>query len=242
MSPETSKSFFPSHIAIIMDGNGRWAKAKKRPRVFGHREGAKTVKTITSECARLGIKQLTLYALSTENVVNRPKAEFKALMQVLKQYVVGERGTFTKERIKLAVIGDLDALPKGTVKEVKETIRMTEDNDRMTLCLALNYGSRDEICRATRKIAEKVSEGEISPDDINEELFSSYLDTAGMSEPDLLIRTAHERRLSNYLLWQLSYAEFMFTPILWPDFKEEALKEAIEEYAGRNRTYGGLKP
>jgi len=229
------------HIAIIMDGNGRWAKEKHRPRVFGHREGAKRVHEITTIASRLGIGQLTLYALSTENLTNRPPREIAALMKILKYYVIDERELMMREQIRFRVIGDLAPLPKDTLKEVEKSVELTSKNSGMTLCLAINYGSRDEIRRAVVKLAEQVKAGTLSPEAITEQQITDHLDTAGMPEPDLLIRTAMEQRLSNYLLWQLSYAEFYFTPTLWPDFKEPALKEALAEYTRRTRKFGGLE-
>jgi undecaprenyl diphosphate synthase len=231
----------PRHIAIIMDGNGRWARAQGKERVEGHARGAKSVDEVTEECCRLGIGQLTLYCLSSENW-KRPKAELDFLMALLKQYLLGERKKILDQNIRFAVIGRRAGLPDEVLAEIDENARLTKDNTGLTLCLAINYGARAEIVDAVRSIAERVKAGQISPEQINEEAISDSLYTAGMSDPDLLVRTAGEMRVSNYLLWQISYAELWVTPRFWPEFGAELLHDALRDYARRERRYGGLNP
>ena len=231
----------PRHIAIIMDGNGRWARARGKERVEGHARGAKSVDEVTEECCRLGVGQLTLYCLSSENW-KRPKPELDFLMTLLKQYLLGERQKILDQNIRFTVIGRREGLPDEVLAEIDENTRLTKDNTGLTLCLAINYGSRAEITDAVRAIAERVRRGELRPDDVTEDTIGGSLDTAGMPDPDLLIRTAGEMRVSNYLLWQISYAELWVTPRFWPEFDAAVLHEALRDFARRERRFGGLNP
>ncbi len=233
----TSEISLPDHIAIIMDGNGRWAQRKRLPRVAGHRAGVESVRIVTEECARIGIKQLTLYAFSIDNW-NRPKSEVDTLMKYLKEYMVRERERIMKNDIVMKVIGQTERLPDFVRKEMDVTLEMSASNRGMILCLALSYGGREEIVNAARRIAAMAKEGRIDPQEVDEELFRKHLYTAGMKDPDLLIRTAGEKRLSDFLLFQSSYTEFYFTDVCWPDFREQHLMEAIEEYSRRTRKFG----
>ena len=230
----------PRHIAIIMDGNGRWAQKKGLPRGEGHREGGKTVEKIAQCCVDFGIQSLTIYSFSIENW-ERPKAEISTLMHLYAQYLVGIRPTVMKNNVKLIHLGRLAHLPATVRKELAKTIEITAGNTGMTLALALNYGGRTEIADAARKIAEKYKNGELTLKDINEECISRHLYTAGLAEPDLLIRTANEMRISNFLLWQISYSEFHVTKTLWPDFRKTDLEKAILDYAQRDRRFGTIK-
>ena len=230
-------SALPKHIAIIMDGNGRWAKQNGRPRIFGHRNGVKAVRKVTEAAASIGIDYLTLYAFSTENW-SRPPTEVTALMHLLVETVKKEMRTLNENGIRLNAIGNIKALPKKTYKALQEGIEMTQHNDNMTLNLALNYSSRWEITQAMTDIAAKIKEGSLSPEEINEALISQHLTTAGIPDPELLIRTSGEHRVSNYLLWQLAYTEFYFTDLYWPDFGEEELHQAIYEFQSRERRFG----
>jgi len=230
----------PSHIAIIMDGNGRWARRRGLPRVEGHRKGIESVRDIVTALAEGGeVKYLTLYAFSTENW-KRPKSEISVLMRLLKRFCRQELPTMQENSIRFTTIGPLERMPEDVREALEGTRLETAANTRMTLCLALSYGARDEIARAARSIAESVESGEISAACVDEALLAAHLDTAGMPDPDLLIRTAGEKRLSNFLLWQSSYAELYFTDVLWPDFRREHLEEAIRDYSSRTRKYGGL--
>jgi undecaprenyl diphosphate synthase len=231
----------PRHIAIIMDGNGRWARAQGKERVEGHARGAKSVDVITEECCRLGIGQLTLYCLSSENW-KRPKPEIDFLMALLKQYLLAERKKILDQNIRFAVIGRREGLPAEVLSEIDENERLTKGNKGLTLCLAINYGSRAEIVDAVRAIAGRVKRGELAPDEIDEAAISGALYTGGMPDPDLLIRTAGEMRVSNYLLWQISYAELWVTPKFWPEFDAALLHDALRDFARRERRFGGLKP
>ena len=231
----------PRHIAIIMDGNGRWARRRRLPRIEGHRQGIKSVREIVTELARAGgVEYLTLYAFSTENW-KRPKAEVVFLMDLLKRFCRRELKTMQENSIRFTAIGDLGGRPPEVREVLEETERATAANTRMTLCLALNYGSRDEIARAARAIAEAAAAGQLSAADVDASLLAGRLDTAGMPDPDLLIRTAGEMRLSNFLLWQASYAELYFTDVLWPDFRKEHLEEAMRAYSLRTRKYGAIE-
>jgi undecaprenyl diphosphate synthase len=235
---------FPRHIAVIMDGNGRWAVQRGLQRVRGHQEGAKTVRRVVTECARMrkehgGPDFLTLYSFSLENW-KRPADEVTFLMQMYIEYLRAERVTMMENNIRFTQIGRLDHLPEPVLDEVNITLEQTKGNNGLTLVLALNYGSRAEIVDAVRAIAEKVKTGEIEPRQISEETISDHLYTAGMPDPDLLIRTAGEMRVSNYLLWQISYAELFVSPVLWPDFTEADLHGAIRAFASRNRRFGAL--
>jgi len=231
----------PQHIAIIMDGNGRWARERGLPRIRGHREGVNSVREITRECAKLGIKQLTLYAFSVENW-KRPKTEVNFLMRMLRRFLVAERKEIMENDIRLTAIGRIHELPKAVRAELGKTREMSANNKGMTLCLALNYGARTEIADAVAAIAKEASEGKLNAKDINEELISGHLYTAGMPDPDLLIRTSGEMRVSNFLLWQISYAELHVTPLCWPDFRKPQLLEAIADYQRRERRFGAITP
>jgi undecaprenyl diphosphate synthase len=235
---------FPRHIAIIMDGNGRWAVKRGLERVRGHQQGARTVREIVTECARLrkehgGPDYLTLYSFSIENW-KRPVEEVSFLMQMYIDYLRSERVTMMENNIRFKQIGRLDNLPEPVLDEVNITLEETKNNDGMTLVLALNYGSRTEITDAVRLIAEKVKAGVLEPGEIEESTIADHLYTAGMPDPDLLIRTAGEMRVSNYLLWQISYAELFVSKVQWPEFSNDDLHAAIADFAGRNRRFGAL--
>lgn len=227
----------PKHIAIIMDGNGRWAKRHNKPRVFGHQNGVKAVREVTEGAAELGVEVLTLYAFSKENW-KRPSFEVDTLMNLFVKTMAKEMNTLNDNNIRLNAIGDLKRLPKGTYEALMKGIESTKDNKRMTLVLALNYSSRWEITDAARSIAEKVKNDVISIDQIDEDLISSHMNTSDLPDPELLIRTSGEMRISNFLLWQLSYAELYFSETLWPDFNKENLYEAIISYQNRERRFG----
>ncbi len=230
----------PNHVAIILDGNGRWAKSKGMPRNYGHVQGAKTVEVICEEAYKMGIQYLTVYAFSTENW-NRPKEEVDALMKLLRNYMKTCLTTAKKNRMCVRVLGDKTGLDEDIRKRIEELETATRDNDGLHFQIALNYGGRDEIVRAVKKITEKVKTGEIQADDITEDLISDSLDTRGLPAPDLLIRTCNEQRISNFLLWQLAYTEFYFTPVAWPDFSKEELIKAVEAYNHRDRRYGRIE-
>jgi len=230
----------PRHIAIIMDGNGRWAQKKGLPRAQGHRQGGKTVEKIAQYCVDLGIESLTLYSFSIENW-ERPKAEINTLMNLYTQYLIEIRPTLMKNNVKLIHLGRLAQLPPAVKTELAKTIEITAGNTGMILALALNYGSRTEIADAAKKIAQEYKSGKLHLKDIDEQCVSRHLYTAGLAEPDLLIRTANEMRVSNFLLWQISYSEFYVTKTLWPDFRKAALEKAILAYAKRNRRFGTIK-
>lgn len=227
----------PKHIAVIMDGNGRWAKQKGKNRIFGHTNGVKAVRETAEACAELGISYLTLYAFSAENW-SRPQTEVSALMTLLLKTINGELKTLMKNDIRLGAIGDIDLLPKGVAKELREGIEKTALGKRMELILALSYGAKNELVRAVKQITLKVQTGEISMHEINEQLISDNLYTAGRPDPELLIRTSGEKRVSNFLLWQLAYAEFYFTDVFWPEFNKEELYKAIIEFQNRERRFG----
>ena len=230
----------PHHIAIIMDGNGRWAQRKGLPRAEGHRQGGKTVETIAQCCVDFGIESLTLYSFSIENW-KRPQTEVNALMHLYTQYLVEIRPTLMKNNVKLVHLGQMDGLPSTVLDELKKTIETTGSNTGMILALALNYGGRVEIIDATKKIAQKYKKGILSLKDIDENVINQNLYTAGLCDPDLLIRTANEMRISNFLLWQISYSEFYVTKTFWPDFKKSALEKAIIAYAKRTRRFGTIR-
>ena len=231
------KANLPKHLAIIMDGNGRWAKNQGLLRAIGHESGTKSVKIVVENCAKLGIENLTLYAFSTENW-NRPKLEIDLLMKLLINSLKKELATLTKNNIKLNSIGNLNNLPKSVQKELLEVIEKTKNNSRMTLTLALSYGSREEIINAVKIISDKVKNNIISVDTIDESIFNKHLYTHNLPDVDLVIRTSGEHRISNFLLWQIAYAEFYFTDVLWPDFSEQNLYEAIISYQKRERRFG----
>jgi undecaprenyl diphosphate synthase len=229
----------PRHIAMIMDGNGRWAERRGLPRRSGHEEGAKSVREVTRECARLGIGQLTLYSFSRENW-RRPPAEVSFLMRLLKRYLVKERREIMDNRIRFTAIGRLEELPKDVQAEIARLRALSAGNGGMVLCLALNYGGRTEIVDAARSFARDVAAGRARLDDLTEESFARYLYDPRMPDPDLLVRTAGEMRLSNFLLWESSYAELYVTPVCWPEFRTEALHEALRAYGARQRRFGGI--
>ena len=230
----------PQHIAIILDGNGRWAKSKGMPRNYGHAQGSKNVERICEEAWRMGIKYLTVYAFSTENW-NRPDSEVSALMTLLRNYMKTCLKTAAKNDMKIRVIGDIQPLDNDIKNRISELESATVNNGGLNFTIALNYGSRDELIRAARKMARDCADGKLEADDIDESVFESYLDTHGIPDPDLMIRTSGEQRLSNYLLWQLAYSEFYFTDVPWPDFTKEELVKAIEEYNHRHRRFGGVE-
>jgi len=234
-----SREKLPRHIAVIMDGNGRWAQNQGLPRIEGHRRGVKSVRNIVEECARIGVGQLTLYCLSSENW-KRPRHELDFLMSLLEQYVIEERSEIMRQDLTFSMIGRREGLSEGVLREVQKTIDCSRDNQGMRLCLAVNYGSRSEILDAVRSLARDVAVGRLSPDEITEEDISSHLYTAGMVDPDLLIRTAGEMRISNFLLWQISYAELWVTTKCWPEFRAPDLFAALRDYAARDRRFGGL--
>lgn len=229
----------PNHVAIILDGNGRWAKKKGMPRNYGHTAGAKNVETVCQAADELGIKYLTLYAFSTENW-NRPEGEVDALMKLLESYLKNCIKTAEKNHMRVRVIGELGRLSEKFQKRIRELEEASAKNTGLNLTIAINYGSRDEMIRGMRKMVSDIREGRLSEDAIGEQVFSGYLDTRELPDPDLLIRTSGEQRLSNFLLWQLAYAEFYFTEVPWPDFHKAELELAIEAYNKRDRRFGGL--
>ena len=230
----------PQHIAIILDGNGRWAKAKGMPRNYGHAQGSKNVEKICEEAWRMGIKYLTVYAFSTENW-SRPENEVAALMKLLRNYMKTCLKTAAKNDMKIRVIGDIEPLDDDIKSRIRELEAATTDNGGLNFTIALNYGSRDELTRAAQKMAKDCAEGNIKAEEIDESVFETYLDTHGIPDPDMMIRTSGEQRLSNYLLWQLAYSEFYFTDVPWPDFTKEELVKAIEEYNHRHRRFGKVE-
>jgi undecaprenyl diphosphate synthase len=234
-----AKASLPRHVAIIMDGNGRWAKQRSLPRVEGHRQGAESARTIIRTSGELGIKYLTLYAFSAENW-NRPKDEVDALMKYLIHYLKTETPELNKNNVRLEVIGQIYRLPENVQEHLKKSIQTLSKNSGLTLVMALSYGSRIEIVDAVRHISEEVKRGKLDPADINEKVISDHLWTRNIPDPDLLIRTSGEMRVSNFLLWQISYAELVITPTLWPDFRKPQFYAALEEYAQRHRRFGGV--
>lgn len=236
---ESSSAITPRHVAIIMDGNGRWARERGLPRQNGHRAGAESVREVVESCKSHGVEFLTLYAFSSENW-SRPQNEIDALMKLLERFLKTKAPEFQRQNVRLQVIGQIERLPASCQKEIQRTIAATANNTSLTLVLALSYGSREEITEATRRIARQVAAGTLSPDDISCQTVSQNLHTRDLPDPDLLIRTSGELRLSNFLLWQLSYAEIVITPKLWPDFKKNDFDEALAHYAKRHRRFGGL--
>ncbi|MGE9964886.1 isoprenyl transferase [Fusicatenibacter saccharivorans] len=230
----------PQHIAIILDGNGRWAKLKGMPRNYGHAQGSKNVEKICEVAYKMGVKYLTVYAFSTENW-KRPQSEVDALMTLLRNYMKTCLKTAEKNRMKVRVIGDKTRLDDDIRTRIEELEEASKNNDGLNFQIAINYGSRDEMVRAMRKMMKDCEAGKITSDEVTEEVFESYLDTHGIPDPDLLIRTSGELRLSNYLLWQLAYTEFYFTDVPWPDFTKEELEKAIMQYNNRDRRYGKIK-
>ena len=232
-----NKNNLPKHLAIIMDGNGRWAKQQGFLRAIGHENGTKSVRVIIESCVKLGIENLTLYAFSTENW-NRPKLEVKTLMKLLTSSLQKELNTFQENNIKLNAIGNIEMMPKSAQKQLLEVIEKTKNNSRMTLTLALSYGSREEIVSAVKKISDKVKNNIISIDAIDDSIINEHLYTQNLPDVDLLIRTSGEHRISNFLLWQIAYAELFFSEVMWPDFREEHLYEALISYQKRERRFG----
>lgn len=230
----------PRHVAFIMDGNGRWAVSRQLPRIEGHREGAKTARMVIEEAARLGLEQVTLFCLSSENW-KRPADELQMLLKLLEEYLVREREEVVKRNLRFAMIGRRDELPESVLRELDATAASAAGNTGTRLCLAINYGSRGEIVEAARRLAVDVVAGRLRCDEINENALASRLDTAGMPDPDLVVRTAGEMRLSNFLLWQFSYSELHVSPKCWPDFSRDDLLAALRDFALRDRRYGGLK-
>ncbi len=228
---------YPKHLAIIMDGNGRWATQNGKPRLIGHQKGAEAVRTIVKECVDLKIDYLTLYAFSSENW-NRPADEVKALMSLLECYLANELPLFIDNNVRLNLIGNIDRLPVDVQSQLKKSLKKTAQSTGMVLTLALSYGGRDELVRAVKSIVEKTADKSLAHHQITEEALAAELDTAGMPDPDLLIRTSGEQRISNFLLWQISYTELYFTPLFWPEFGIPALHEALEEYSARCRRFG----
>jgi undecaprenyl diphosphate synthase len=237
--PDVPPERRPRHIAVIMDGNGRWAQRQGLPRIEGHRRGVASVRNTVEECARLGIEQLTLYCLSSENW-KRPQSELDFLMHLLEQYMIEERSVIMRQNIVVSIIGRREGIPDQVQREMDKTIALSASNRGTRLCLAINYGGRAEMVDAVRRIAADVKGSRLAPEAIDEATIASYLYTSGMPDPDLLIRTAGEMRISNFLLWQISYAELWVTDLCWPEFGIEQLHQAICEYASRDRRFGGL--
>ncbi|MEM6261308.1 MAG: isoprenyl transferase [Bacteroidota bacterium] len=239
LKSEIQLNNLPKHIAVIMDGNGRWAKKKGNARIFGHRSAIKAVRDTTEAAAEIGVEFLTLYAFSTENW-KRPKFEVDALMQLLVDTIHKEVGTLMENDIRLNTIGNIRDLPDRCIKNLGEAMEMTSKNKRMTLSLALSYGARNDLKEAVRSIATQVSDGHIRPEDVSEEMIRQHLSTAQLPDPELLIRSSGEFRISNFLLWEIAYAELYITPVLWPDFRRENLYEAIIDYQKRERRFGKI--
>ncbi|WP_153558136.1 polyprenyl diphosphate synthase [Roseimaritima sediminicola] len=229
----------PRHIAMIMDGNGRWAQRQGRPRIEGHRHGVRTVRMVSETCTQLGIDAVTLYCLSSENW-KRPPEELDFLMHLLEQYMIEERRLIMEQGIRLKVIGRRDRLPASVLAEMNKTLAMSRENPGTQLVLAIDYGGRDEIVRAVRELGGEIARGQLAPEDIDEARFAEALDTRGLPEPDLLIRTGGDMRISNYLLWQISYAELWVTEACWPEFTQEGFLQALRDFATRDRRFGGL--
>ncbi len=230
----------PKHVAIIMDGNGRWAKKKKMPRTYGHAAGAKVVEKICEDAKNLGIEYLTVYAFSTENW-KRPEAEVDKIMSLIREYLKKQEKKMMKENMVFSVIGDRNRLAPDIIETIDRVEKNTAGNTGLKFCVAINYGSRDEMIRAMKALTKDVKEGKIKEEDISEEMFSGYLDTRNYPDPDLLIRTSGEERLSNFLMWQLAYSEFYFTDVLWPDFNKKELDKAIDKYNKRDRRFGTIE-
>ncbi len=230
----------PQHVAIIMDGNGRWARKRMMPRNYGHMQGSKRVEEICRAAYELGIKYLTIYAFSTENW-SRPQDEVDALMKILRNYLAESVKKSTDNNMRVRVLGDRTRLDPDIVKSIEQLEEVSAKNTGLNFQIALNYGSRDEMLRAMKKLARDCADGKVAPENISEELYEEYLDTKDIPDPDLLIRTSGEERLSNFLLWQLAYAEFYFTEVLWPDFDKNELRKAVEAYTKRDRRFGGVK-
>lgn len=236
---DDASSPFPAHIAIIMDGNGRWARQRGESRSAGHRAGARNVRRIVTEAARLGLEALTIYSFSIENW-SRPVDEVNTLMHLYAEYLAQERATVMNNNIRLKHLGRRDGLPEAVLRELDETVALSADNTGMFLCLALNYGARAELTDAVKRIAARIASGQLDPAEIDQDMITASLDTAGVPDPDLMIRTSGELRLSNFMLWQLSYSEFHVTDVCWPDFDEAEFHKAVCAYAARRRRFGGL--
>jgi undecaprenyl diphosphate synthase len=237
MKETIDRNNIPKHIAIIMDGNGRWAKQKGAMRIFGHRNAIQAVREAIEGSGELGVNYLTLFSFSTENW-SRPKEEVEALMDLLVQTIVAETGLMMKNKVRLNAIGDLESLPKSTYDKLVEVMKQTSTNTGLTVNLALSYSGQWELTKAAQRIAQKVSEGKLSPGEITQQTLADHLDTAGIPDPELMIRTSGEYRISNFLLWQLAYSELYFSDVLWPDFRKEHLFAAIEDYQKRERRFG----
>lgn len=237
---ELNKDKMPKHIGVIMDGNGRWAKARGLKRTMGHKQGVENLRTIVKECKRLEIPYLTVYAFSTENW-KRSEEEVSALMWLLEQYMSKEMKELHKEGVRIKTIGDITGLPESTYKKLQEGVNYTAENTKLTLTLALNYGSRADLTQAVKSITEKVTLGELNISDINEKIISEHLSTSFMPDPDLIIRPSGEYRLSNFMMWEASYSEFWFSNINWPDFGAEEFQKAIADYQNRDRRFGNAK-
>lgn len=237
--PDVDPARIPRHVAIIMDGNGRWARARGLPRMIGHRYGAEAVRRVVERCGRLGIEVLTLYSFSLENW-KRPRDEIDALMRLCVEYLASEREQLLRENMRLRVIGSRDGLPAPVVEAIEQAESLTATNSGATLCLAINYSARAELAAAARALAARALRGEIDPQHIDEDALARELTTHGLPDPDLLIRTAGEHRVSNFLLWQISYAEIHVSRVLWPDFDGDALVEAVRDFASRERRFGAL--
>ncbi len=238
-SPEIDLTNLPKHVAFIMDGNGRWAKRRGLPRLVGHNAGTETLKKIVMESKKIGLENISFYAFSTENW-KRPEEEVNGLMEILVKFMKSEIDEIHENHIKINILGDIDALPDYAKKVVEEALEITKDNREMNFNIALNYGGRDELVRAAREIAKACSAGDVTLDEIDDKLISNHLYTKGMPDPDLLIRTSGEQRLSNFMLWQVAYSEFVFDKGYWPDFNEEKLRNALYQYQNRNRRYGAV--
>lgn len=236
---QIDKERLPRHVAVIMDGNGRWARQRGKERNFGHENGVEAVRQTVKAAAEIGVSYLTLFAFSTENWC-RPENEVRTLMELLVNAIREETPELNENGVKLMAIGDLDALPPDCRQQLEDAISITSKNNKLTVCVALSYSSRWEITDASRKIAEKIYKGELKPDDIDQELFESQLNTNKLPDPDLLIRTSGELRVSNFLLWQIAYSELYFTPVLWPDFKKKHFYQAIIDYQRRERRFGKI--
>lgn len=230
----------PNHIAIILDGNGRWAKSKGMPRSYGHIKGCANLESICDDIKDIGVKYLTVYAFSTENW-KRSREEVEGLMRLFRSYLKKCKKSAAKNKMRVKVIGDISAFDKDIQESVRDLEEFSEDFDQLFFQIALNYGGRDEIIRGVRRLAQEAVDGKVNPEEISEDMFENYLDTAGIPDPDFLIRTSGEQRLSNYLLWQLAYTEFYFTDVAWPDFHKPELLKAIKKYNERDRRYGGVK-
>ena len=237
---EVNELKIPQHIAIIMDGNGRWAKQRHRPRTFGHTKGADVLEQILMDCDELGVKYLTVYAFSTENWA-RPYEEVKVIMDLFRKYLISSVEKCARNNVRARIIGDKSKLSPDIVEAINNLEEKTKDNTGITFQIAMNYGSRDESTRAVRQLSKAVEAGEIHSDEIDEKTIEKFLDTADSPDPDLLIRTSGEERLSNFLMWQLAYTEFYFMDVLWPDFNKDELLKAIAKYSSRDRRYGGIK-